>query len=307
MEQVTVLMSTYNGEKYLEEQINSILNQENVKVTLIIRDDGSSDNTLKILKRYKDEDKLIFYRGENLGPAKSFFNLLNSKYVKSDNSNMYYAFSDQDDVWKENKLYRAIKILNMQQYKNIPSLYCADFQRIDENGNKLKNNFHFTTSTFNFSVVCSYCTGCTMVFNTQLYKKILNKIPSKMVMHDDWIHKVCLAIGGRVYFDSNYRAVLYRQHYGNVVGSRRGIFTKINNLYQRLFISRDSMLKEYQEIRLMYYPDIPEKNKKVINEVIDYKSKSFISRIKFLNKKIFRVKPFRLRKEFILGIIFKTY
>ena len=107
MEKVCVLMSTYNGEKYLKEQIESILNQENIEVDILIRDDGSTDNTLNILENYTQKYKNIrYYTGENLRSAKSFMNLLFT--VKEYD---YYAFSDQDDVWKKNKLYTAVSKL----------------------------------------------------------------------------------------------------------------------------------------------------------------------------------------------------
>ncbi|URW70820.1 glycosyltransferase family 2 protein [Lactobacillus kefiranofaciens subsp. kefirgranum] len=305
MKQITVLMSTYNGEKYLKEQIESILNQKKVKLRLVVRDDGSSDGTVNILKEYQKTGKLIFYEGKNVGPAKSFFDLLNSKYVKSNNLDMYYSFSDQDDIWKSDKLYRAVTKLS--SLKQVPALYCADFQRIDENNNKLKNNFHYTTSTFNYSIVCSYCTGCTMVFNSLLFDDLLNKIPTNMVMHDDWIHKVCLAIGGKVYFDSKYRAVFYRQHSGNVVGSQAGFFSKLKHLYQRLFDKKDCMLNEFREILRLYYSYISSDNIKTINELINYKNKSLGERVKFANSKKFRIRPIKLRKEFFCGVIFKTY
>ena len=92
MNNICVLMSTYNGGKFLREQINSILNQVNANITLLIRDDGSSDNTLGILKEYEEQNKLTFYSGKNMGPAMSFIDLLFSAPEAE-----YYAFADQDD------------------------------------------------------------------------------------------------------------------------------------------------------------------------------------------------------------------
>lgn len=92
---ITVLMSTYNGEKYLKEQLDSILNQEQVDLKLLIRDDGSTDGTVNILKEYENSHTNIkWYSGLNLGCGKSFFQLVLDA-PKSD----YYAFVDQDDVW----------------------------------------------------------------------------------------------------------------------------------------------------------------------------------------------------------------
>ena len=99
MEKVIVLMSTYNGEKYIKQQVDSILNQENVSVELVVRDDGSNDNTISILKEYEKAGKLIWYTGDNKGAAYSFFDLM--EYAKNRYDDYcYFALSDQDDIWK---------------------------------------------------------------------------------------------------------------------------------------------------------------------------------------------------------------
>ena len=98
-------MSTYNGQKYIRQQIDSILQQTNVEVNLLVRDDGSKDDTIKILDEYKQEGKLTYYTGPNLGPQLSFLNLLNN-CPKAD----YYAFADQDDYWEKDKLSTAVKL-----------------------------------------------------------------------------------------------------------------------------------------------------------------------------------------------------
>lgn len=104
---VQVVMSTYNGEKYLKEQIDSILSQEGVDVRLYIRDDGSSDRTTDILASYQEHKNVKIEKGNNLGFAKSFLTALD----ECDEAD-YYAFSDQDDVWEKDKLSTAIEIFN---------------------------------------------------------------------------------------------------------------------------------------------------------------------------------------------------
>ena len=96
---VLVLMSTYNGEKYLREQIDSILGQRGVEVSLLVRDDGSTDATLTTLDEYKESGRLDYYCGNNLGPARSFMHLLQNAPASD-----FYAFSDQDDKWMDDKL-----------------------------------------------------------------------------------------------------------------------------------------------------------------------------------------------------------
>ena len=108
MKNVTVLMSTYNGETYLKEQIDSILAQEGIRVKLLVRDDGSKDSTQQILDDYSKRGLLEWYKGENLKSARSFMNLVDTVSLDAD----YYAFSDQDDFWEKDKLSRAIDMLN---------------------------------------------------------------------------------------------------------------------------------------------------------------------------------------------------
>ena len=103
---VCVLISTYNGERFLEEQIASIIAQKGVEVDILVRDDGSSDMTCSLLERWQKEGKLKWYKGENLGFARSFMNLL-----KTASGYDYYAFCDQDDIWLEDKLQRAVTAL----------------------------------------------------------------------------------------------------------------------------------------------------------------------------------------------------
>ena len=102
-----VLMSTYNGEKYLREQLNSLVTQKFKPDQIMIRDDGSNDSTMDIIKYYADSYKFIkYYQGENLGPAKSFMELIN----KAEDAD-YYALCDQDDVWFDDKLSTAVDTL----------------------------------------------------------------------------------------------------------------------------------------------------------------------------------------------------
>lgn len=107
---IAVLISTYNGEKYIRDQIESIMSQKvDAQIDIIVRDDGSTDKTKDILEEYSKQKKLKWYTGENLKPANSFFNLLiqNETYD-------YYAFADQDDYWKNDKLRRAIEKIQIQ-------------------------------------------------------------------------------------------------------------------------------------------------------------------------------------------------
>ena len=104
--EVLVLLSSYNGEKYIKEQIDSILTQKNITVKLFIRDDGSTDATRNILKEYEKYSNCVVVFGDNIGAANSFLWLIQNAH-----SSGYYAFSDQDDIWDRDKLSSAISII----------------------------------------------------------------------------------------------------------------------------------------------------------------------------------------------------
>nr|WP_294693530.1 glycosyltransferase [uncultured Blautia sp.] len=228
MDKICVLMSTYNGEKYLIEQIESILTQKDVEVTLVVRDDGSSDSTISILNEYQEQGKLSLISDNcNLGPACSFMKLL---YGAEDFA--YYAFADQDDIWRSEKLITAIAMI--KDNEDVPALYCSN-QWILEEG-KIKG-LRFTHKEH--GIVQAICgnvfSGCTMVFNKKLFDilKQVNNRPSidvlKTRMHDTWVIAVAECTGVVVYDENSY--IEYRIHENNTVGLKKG---KIKRLKCRI-------------------------------------------------------------------------
>ena len=126
--EICVLLSTYNGEKYLREQLDSLVCQENVELKILIRDDGSKDSTLQILKEYSKKDaRITYFVGNNVGPAQSFFDLI----IKSPDAD-YYAFCDQDDVWDKDKLEIAVGFLEKEDNSK-PNMYYSNLRIVDQN------------------------------------------------------------------------------------------------------------------------------------------------------------------------------
>ena len=227
-------MSTYNGEKYLREQLDSIFNQTNVNIKLLVRDDGSSDNTVNILKEYSKKKLLEWYSGENLGPAYSFLDvIMKPDYIDYD----YFALCDQDDVWLSDKLSIGIDHLEKLD-KNIPLLYYGCPRLVDKDLNSIPISKKAYQSFTNFysSIIVSNATGCTFVFNKKLLNLVRTVKPSFIGMHDGWIHKICLSCGGKVYYDSDVH-ILYRQHGNNVVGISSSVKGSVRNFFNTL-ISR---------------------------------------------------------------------
>ena len=214
---ITILLSTYNGEKYLEEQLNSLIKQEGVEVSIFVRDDGSKDNTHAILNRWQDNGLLSWYTGKNLGAARSFFDLLQ----KAPDSE-YYAFCDQDDVWLPNKLQRALSYLSVTD-SDIPNLYGAGYLLVDANLNIMKKvtKPYLSFNTAGSVMLESHTPGCTMVFNRALAKEVKKHIPECFVFHDRWVLLVAYLLGN-IHYD-HFASLMYRQHENNVVGASQNV------------------------------------------------------------------------------------
>lgn len=212
MKKVLVLLSTYNGEKYIDEQLKSIFSQKNVEVHVLARDDGSQDRTIEILRKWEQKEKLHWYTGENLKPAKSFLNLIGEA-----NGYDYYALSDQDDYWLPDKLETAIDLLN----RNEANLYYSPTTLVNEKLEKL-HQINYPKEDFDFyqSVMYNHFSGCTMVFDEKLRTAIAKKKPETIVMHDWWIILLCKAIGMRTVYGKDSK-ILYRQHGNNSVGLKK--------------------------------------------------------------------------------------
>ena len=165
MKSVLVVMSAYNGEKYIQEQIDSILAQENVQVKLIIRDDGSVDNTLDIIKKNSaNHNNVEYIAGENIGYKRSFYNTL----TDSPDTYDYYAFSDQDDVWDKSKLIRAVEMLENES--NDIKMYASALRVVDQNLNFTEiNNYDKLKISYGSAMSRQRIAGCTMVFNKKLF------------------------------------------------------------------------------------------------------------------------------------------
>lgn len=206
---VIVLLSTYNGEKYLSELIDSILSQTYPYIHLIVRDDGSKDSTCEIIQSYCKENKNItFIKGDNLGPAKGFMEL-----VRLAPDADFYAFADQDDIWLPYKIEKGIDMLVTQN----ANLYHSNFQMVDKDLNLLPTTTKPNVFTIGQASILYPCTGCTMIFSKKLRDIVNSYKPSYMVMHDAWIFKLAMAVSQPIVFDKN-SYIYYRQHEDNVLG-----------------------------------------------------------------------------------------
>lgn len=170
---VLVIMATYNGEKYLQEQLDSILRQKNIQVDILVRDDGSNDKTKEILECYSKNNKLNWYTGEHLNVQKGYFDLM-KKSAKLEWD--YIAFSDQDDVWDTDKLYIAVQSLKPVN-RGIPALYYCGQRLVDRNLNFLSNHELNDKRTLITRFILSDFAGCTGVFNRELLNAVIQYEP----------------------------------------------------------------------------------------------------------------------------------
>ena len=290
MIKVQILMSTYNGEAYLREQMDSILAQktilgkEKIAISLLIRDDGSKDNTIKILEEYKKRFSQISYiKGENIGACKSFFKLMQKVEKEMD----YIAFSDQDDVWKENKIKRAIS--GLKKYDTIPAMYASDLEIVNYNLEliKVSNNTskHFYPS-FGNALIENICTGCTIVINKKLYDMVVKTVPRYAYMHDWWLYMTASCFGKVLYDKKAW--IKYRQHKENTVGSA----VKYWKLMEKR-IRNFHLLQKYVPLQIKEFIEIfelPEDKRKLAEQMI-ISDKDFKKKLK-----IFKYREIKRRK-----------
>lgn len=299
MKKVQVLLSTYNGEKYLKEQIESIIKQEEVEISLLVRDDGSTDKTIEILEEIsKNSTNIKFYKGENKGPAKSFMEL-----VQKSEEVDYYAFADQDDVWETKKIISAIKKLNKT---DIPELYISSVTIVDENLKHIGKKEIQGKFTFEGEMIKNFAIGCTQVFNKKLRDTINLYEPQYIIMHDSWITRVCYAIGGNVIIDKN-SYIKYRQHSNNVVGYKDNGIKKLKKQFNIAFKEKTKMrVNIAMELKSGYKDLLTEQSLEIIENLIEY-PRNAKAKMKLLFEKDFRTKSFIINIKMIMAIVLNKF
>ena len=211
-----VLLSTYNGVNYIRQQLDSLLEQSLPGVEIQVRDDGSTDGTCDILEEYAKRGALRWYAGRNLGPACSFWQLL-----QDCGEAVYYAFCDQVDVWDGDKLEAAVAALTSFD-ADTPVLYCGDVRVTDESLNVLYDHMvNPCPADYPHALLRNLAPGCTFVFNHQA-RELLRLYDTEKLGLDlhDWTAYQVVACFGHVIFDT-VPHMCYRQHETNVNGAHR--------------------------------------------------------------------------------------
>ncbi len=240
---VLVLLSSYNGEQYIEQQIKSILTQRELhEVHIRIRDDGSTDGTHAIIERLMDENpgRIELLKGQNIGLNASFFELL-----KSADGYDYYAISDQDDVWLPEKLSTAVCSLETAGFeKDMPLLFASTSYLVDDDlkpfGQTRRQVRPFTIYN---TIIQNICPGHTQVMNQALLKLIQkNWDTEKIYVYDSWIMNMAQLYGKIVF--SNTSFTLYRQHKGNQLGSGSGVLGQLLSSGKRVSTNKGPLYRK---------------------------------------------------------------
>lgn len=246
---VAVLLSSYNGERFIKDQIISILSQNDVRVRLYIRDDGSSDSTVEIVSQLASmHSNIIFSAENNIGLIASFFDLLEC----ADETFKYFAFADQDDFWGVDKLAVGVECLG-SFHDGKPAMYCSRTEYVNEYLQHLSYSPAYKQENIGFgnALVQNVATGCTIIINAEARKLIVKEFPKICIVHDWWIYLVISAFGSVIYDQIPH--IKYRQHGGNVIGASSSFIKNSIKRARRFFGSlkknrTSSQLFEFQRI-----------------------------------------------------------
>lgn len=300
MKKVAILMSTYNGSKYLKEQIESLLelNNENLDIKIIVRDDGSGDDTVEILKKYsKENENFNYYIGENKGPAYSFLDML-FKYENFD----YYSFCDQDDFWEKPKIEQAI--IKMENYEELPTIYFTPVKLVDSNLNYIETSKNLINLSLATSMMVNPAIGCTLVINKKMREIMIKSKPCGNIgMHDSLIYRVAQAVDAKVIYD-NVSYIKYRQHDNNVMGIST---EKTLKKYFKYLFRKEKRVVGYVSYYIYnnYKDIISESNKEILDSIIQiYLKNNFFSKIALIFNNNFKSNVAKENFKFYYDVIF---
>lgn len=309
MNSVLIMLSTYNGEKFLREQLDSLYQQKDVDIHVLVRDDGSKDNTVEILKEYQHKyGKMTIRSDENIGAAMSFYTLMSYAYREYPNYD-YYAFSDQDDVWLEDKLFIATQQLS----ENNGDLYYCNAIITDSNLNKIKNLGVKHNLSLQYLMFRQPALGCTQVmtknyfsFCTKLFKDYYNENPPLIRLHDVWTMWISQMIGVKVIVDDDAH-ILYRQHGNNVTTHiKESVLQKMRRVSKRSRKHKGNTYSNLKIIGELIQSQLTSNAKDALNRMYDYKS----SILKTLSFAFYMQKYFKsisIKAMVIYIIIYRLY
>lgn len=225
---VAILLAAYNGEKYIVEQLQSLIAQTHNKISIFVSDDSVNEETYNVIHDFIVTNQIqnIYYlKGPQLNFVQNFLSMVRNENIEAD----YYAFCDQDDIWHKNKISNALAQLERLD-NNFANIYCGRTRLVDEDGSFIGYSPLFKKKpSFNNALVQNIAGGNTMVFKNTL-KSHLASLPNSACISHDWLaYIISTATGGRVIY-SEKADIDYRQHSSNIIGSNKGFFARLKRI-----------------------------------------------------------------------------
>ena len=284
---IDILMATYNGERYLDVQISSIVNQTYKDWRLYIRDDGSLDNTVNIIKKWENLDNriIVIQDEKKIGnPGSNFLELL--KYSTAD----FICFCDQDDYWFENKLEKMLEVANNQindkPFLVLSNCFIWEYQKFYIS---LKRVIYYADTLEQYLFMNGGLQGCAMLFNSALRNLIAGKEIKHLYMHDHIISLLAYTFGSVIYMEEPL--FLYRQHESNVsihleqLNTKQKVFR--SNLKNKYPVVNTSIYKSIEEFFNIYKEKMSNKSKVIFQNYLRFVNANKLSRILIMLKNNF--------------------
>ncbi|MDR2548602.1 MAG: glycosyltransferase family 2 protein [Desulfobulbus sp.] len=292
MIQIDILLATFNGETFLREQWDSLLGQSYTNWRLIIRDDGSSDHSVEMIREFKRQnpEKILFDDEDcqSKGACGNFSCLLGKS------TSDYIMLCDQDDVWRPDKVSKTIELMKSIEQKyghDKPILIHTDLRIVDEQLQPIFSSLlkyqHLSPhsgSQMHRLLTQNIATGCTMMINRPLLK-LATPIPKKAIMHDWWLALIAALFGKISFLDES--TILYRQHHKNCVGAKRWGIGRMVFQIQHFEAACKAMLHTMEQAKAileLYRDQIPPAMHAMINAYADLPRMSKMNRIKTVFK-----------------------
>lgn len=303
-EQICVLLATYNPKHYLSEQVDSILKQRDVDVEIIIRDDGSHDKTY--LEPLRSHEKITIIEGDNLGVGKNIMTMI--RYVCQHRKQIpYFAYSDQDDFWLDDKLITGIKKLTAFDH-NKPSLYYSNLQVTDQNLKPTHLLFkpRVVKNTCGQSLAQVFSFACTSVFNFRMVEE-LARLDIEEMGFDSLIYYLAI-FSGNIFYDETPH-IYYRQHGDNLSGDHPTGFQKLKYRIHQIkhFKQMDAPLEYNAKYLLKHLQDtLTQEQVELLTLVADYRG-GFKNKVKLLMNPKIKAGYYPKNMQCLLRILANVY
>ena len=279
-----VLLCTYNGEKYLKEQLDSILAQTGVEIYIKVADDCSTDSTPQILEEYKLKyPNFDYYINQT---NKGFtYNFLDLFFSVKDTEYDYYAFSDQDDFWLPEKIEKAMDTIQSRPENEKGTLYCSNLVVVDSELNRIgmQEDDSVLKTNKNTYLFENIATGCTVVFDNKFKNHSAKYYPDNIKLHDYWFFLIAVYTADYIYDFNGY--ILYRQHGSNQIGTNKKKYTFSN--FKKFIKYKGGQSQLISELVNGYGSEISEEDMQNMLIVRDYKKK-FSYKMKLMFKRKFK-------------------